>query len=149
MRRIVVAALVLAAVPFVSQRMSAQSADPGTLLPQRYSDWMTAFRKGDGASMDKMEADGLMLIFQEGDIWSKQKPRVEELKGRGPIPYTHVLEQVRARVDGNVAVLTGIQVDTNTKDNSKGRSSFTSVWKREGGEWKIWSAHWSLIPDKK
>ena len=59
------------------------------------------------------------------------------------------LEQVRARVDGNVAVLTGIQVDTNTKDNSKGRSSFTSVWKREAGEWKIWSAHWSLIPDKR
>lgn len=128
---------------------TAQSSDVTTVLEGRYSGWMNAFRRGDGAAMDRMETTGLMLIFEDGTIWSKEKPRVQELKGRGPIPYTHTLEQVRARVQGDVAILTGIQNDVNTKDGSTTRAPFTTVWKNEGGDWKIWSAHWSQVPDKK
>ncbi len=149
MRRIVTSTLALGALLFIVPPAFAQTLDPTTTLQQRYSDWMTAFRRGDGATMDKIEADGLVLIFQDGTVWSKQKPRVQELQGRGPLPYTHTLEQVHARVHGDVAVLTGIQNDLNTKDGSKSQGPFTSVWKREGGDWKVWSAHWSERPGKK
>jgi ketosteroid isomerase-like protein len=128
---------------------TAQSSDVTTVLQGRYSGWMNAFRRGDGAAMDRMETTGLMLIFEDGTIWSKEKSRAEELKGRGPIPFTHTLEQVRARVEGDVAILTGIQNDVNTKDGSRTRAPFTTVWKKEGGDWKIWSAHWSQVPEKK
>jgi ketosteroid isomerase-like protein len=148
MRRFFATVLALGSLCLASPA-SAQNPDPTKTLQQRYSDWMNAFRRGDGAAMDKMEADGLMLIFQDGTVWSKQKSRAEELKGRGPIPFTHTLEQVRARVHGDVAILTGIQNDVNTKDGSKGQSPFTTVWKREGGDWKVWSAHWSEVSEKK
>jgi ketosteroid isomerase-like protein len=145
----ILASVLALSLPFVLHPALAQTTDPTKILEQRYSDWMSAFRRGDGAAMDKMEADGLTLIFPEGTIWTKQQPRAEEMKGRGPIPYTHTLEQVRARVHGEVAVLTGFQNDVNAKDGSKSRSSFTTVWKREGGEWKVWSAHWSVTSEKK
>jgi ketosteroid isomerase-like protein len=148
MWRIRASIVALGTLLFVLQPTLAQTPDPAEILQQRYSEWMNAFHRGDGAAMDQIEADELMLIFQDGTVWSKQKPRVEGLKGRGPIPYTHTLEQARARVHGDVAVLTGIQNDVNTEDDSKRRASFTSVWKRERGQWRVWSAHWSEVPEK-
>jgi hypothetical protein len=49
-----------------------------------------------------------------------------------------------ARVAGDVAILTGIENDKTGEQ--KMRLAFTTVWKRDGGEWKVWSAHWSEIP---
>ena len=45
-------------------------------------------------------------------------------------------------------MLTGIHDDVEA-DGSKSKSLFTTVWKREGGEWKIWSAGWTDLPLKK
>ncbi|MGE3843795.1 MAG: nuclear transport factor 2 family protein, partial [Vicinamibacterales bacterium] len=132
-----------------SARIAAQAGEITKTLQQRYSDWMNAFRRGDGATMDKMEADGLVLVFQDGEIWSKERSRVEELKGRGPLPVTHTLEEVRVRTNGDVAIVTGVQNDVSTKDGGKSRTAFTSVWKREAGDWKVWSAHWSDATQKK
>jgi ketosteroid isomerase-like protein len=61
----------------------------------------------------------------------------------------HTLEQIASRAQGDVAVLTGIQNDTDPKSGTRTRSAFTNVWQREGGQWKIWSAHWSEVPSKK
>ncbi len=71
------------------------------------------------------------------------------MKGRAPWPYTHTLDQVRARVHGDVAVLTGIEKDVSTKDGSTSQAAFTSIWVRQGGEWRVWSVHWSDLPEKK
>jgi ketosteroid isomerase-like protein len=142
----VIVALTLIIPPATS---AAQSAEVTQTLRQRYSDWMNAFRKRDGATMDRMEAQALTLIFPDGTIWTKAKSRVEELKGQPPLAMPHTLEQVASRVQGDVAVLTGVQNDTDTKTAARTQAAFTSVWKRERGEWKIWSAHWSEVPSKK
>jgi len=86
-----------------------------------------------------------MLLFPDGTIWTKERPRVEELKGQPPMAMLHTLEKVVARVAGDVAILTGIQNDADTKTGAKTRVAFTSVWKRESGEWKVWSAHWTSV----
>ena len=141
--------LVMATLLATGSTAPAQQPDLTKVLQQRYSDWMNAFRRADGATMDTMEAGGLMLVMGNGMIWSKEKPRVEEMKGMQPSRVSHTLEQVRARVQGDVAVLTGIQNDVDAKDGSKSQSLFTTVWKREGGNWKIWSAQWTDMPQKK
>jgi ketosteroid isomerase-like protein len=128
---------------------AAQSADVTKTLQQTYSDWMNAFRKRDGAAMDRMEAQGLTLIFPDGRIWTKAKSRVEELKGVPPLAMPHTLEQAASRVQEDVAVLTAVQNDTDTKTGARTQAALTSVWKREAGQWKIWSAHWSEVPSKK
>lgn len=127
----------------------AQSDEVTQTLRQRYSDWMNAFRKGDGATLDRIEAQALMLVFPDGRIWSKAKSRTAELQGLPADATPHTLERVVARVQGDVAVLTAVQNDTDGKTGAKTQAAVTSVWKREGGEWKIWSAHWSEIPTKK
>jgi hypothetical protein len=43
----------------------------------------------------------------------------------------------------------GIQNDVDPTDGSKSESLFTTVWKREGGDWRVWSAHWTDMPQKK
>jgi ketosteroid isomerase-like protein len=142
----IVVALTLITPPATA---AAQSAEVTKTLQQRYSDWMNAFRKRDGATMDRMEAQGLTLIFPDGRIWTKAKSRVDELSGQPPLVMPHTLEQVVSRVHGDVAVLTAVQNDTDTKTGARTQAAFTSVWKREGGEWKIWSGHWSEVPLKK
>jgi ketosteroid isomerase-like protein len=146
--RLTTSALAIVALVVTATPAPAQQTDLTKVLQQRYSDWMNAFRRADGATMDKLEADGLMLVMGHGEIWSKQKPRVEELKGVKPVNVTHTLDQVRSRVHGEVAILTGIHNDVET-DGSKTQSLFTTVWKREGGEWKVWSAQWTDLPKKK
>ena len=146
--RLLTSALVMVTLLAAAEPAAAQQPDPTTVLQQRYSDWMNAFRRADGATMDKMEADGLMLVMGNGMIWSKDKPRVEEMKGAKPTRVTHTIEQARARVHGDVGVLTGLQIDVEA-DGSKSQALFTTVWRREGADWKIWSAHWSDLPQKK
>jgi len=144
--RLLTSTLVLAAL-LATGPAAAQQGDLTKVLQQRYSDWMNAFRGADGAAMDKLEADGLVLVMgSNGMIWSKEKPRVEEMKGMKPSRVSHTLEQVRARAQGDVAVLTGIQNDVDASDGSKSKALFTTVWKRDAGAWKIWSAHWSDVP---
>ena len=141
-----VVALTLITLP---ETATAQSAEVTEALQQRYSDWMNAFRIRDGATMDKMEAQGLTLIFPDGRIWTKAKSRVDDLKGQPPLAIPHTLEKVASRVQGDVAVLTGVQNDTNTKTGAKSQQAFTTVWKRESGDWRVWSGHWSEVPSKK
>jgi ketosteroid isomerase-like protein len=146
MRSQIAGVVVCVLLTLTATRATAQPSSETTTVSQRYSAWMNAFHARDGATMDRKEAPSLMLIF-DGEIWTKDRPRVEALKGRAPLATSFTLEQVVTRVAGNVAILTGIENDTDTNTGAtKMRAAFTSVWKREGGEWKVWSAHWSEIP---
>jgi ketosteroid isomerase-like protein len=146
--RLLTSMLTVAILLLTGAPVSSKKPDLTKVLQQRYSDWMNAFRRADGAAMDKLEADGLMLVMGTGMIWTKEKPRVEELKGVKPARVTHTLDQVRARDQGDVAVLTGIHNEVEA-DGTKSQSLFTTVWKRENGDWKVWSAHWTDVPPKK
>src|SRR5437764_13252447 len=40
-----------------------------------HAKWFKAFDIGDGATMDQMEMDNLVLVMPNGDIWRKPGPR--------------------------------------------------------------------------
>lgn len=148
MRLSLVMALVVSTPMFVVAQSASQPADVAKALEQCYAQWMTAFRQFDGATMDRMEAPDL-TVLQQGRIWTKPTSRVEQfkaLKDAKPEPETFTIESPLARIQGAIAVFTGVQVYTVPKIGRAERVLFTTVWKREGADWKVWSAHWSNEP---
>ena len=65
----------------------AQDAD-GQLrseLQALHAKWFKAFDSGDGATMDQMEVDNLVLVMPNGDIWRKPGPRAGKQRKLDPL----------------------------------------------------------------
>jgi hypothetical protein len=125
----------------------AESSSPALMseLTGLHDQWFAAFDKGDGATMDKLESDNLILVFPDGMIWKKSGSRVGEVK---PLDVSsRKLTDVDVRQFGEAAVLTG-KMTTIAKSQSDVAAT-TVVFVRQGGGWRIASAHWSPVAAKK
>lgn len=113
--------------------------------------WIDAFFRGDGTTMNELEAPDFALLDADGSLNFKDKPR--PAKSPKPIARTRVVEKAKVRVAGDVAILTGIEVIKLTGDEAKAwgpeiRDSITSVCRRINGEWRMWSYHSTRVnPD--
>jgi len=128
--------------------LMAQGAD-ATLrsdLEALHAKWFKAFDGGDGATMDQMEMDKLMLVMPTGFIWTKTTARGSEQPKRDSHTERR-LNEVSVRRFGDTAILTGILTTKSQKENS--RDATTVVFVRSSGKWKIASAQWSPVEDKK
>lgn len=131
-----------------STPLMAQDTDTNlrSELEALHAKWMKAFDNGDGATMDQMEVDNLMLVMPTGSIWPKTAAR--EGKQRKLDPQTErTLSDVSVRRFGNTAILTGILTTKSTKENSQ--DATTVVFVQSSGKWKIASAQWSPVASTK
>jgi ketosteroid isomerase-like protein len=122
----------------------AQGADANleSELQVMHAQWFKAFDSGDGATMDQMEMDKLMLVMPTGFIWTKTTPRAgEQPKHKSQTERT--LSDVSVRRFGNTAILTGILTSKSEAENS--REATTVVFVQDSGKWKIASAQWSPV----
>lgn len=136
--RLVVAATVI----FLSMSPAiTQSKDSlGNELEGLHAKWFKAFDGGDGAAMDRMEVDNLVLGMPDGTVFSKTSPRAgEQRKHEGEIQRT--LSDVSVRRFEDTAVLTGVLTTTTSKEKSQELT--TVVFVRSTGAWKIASAQWT------
>ena len=116
-------------------------------LEALHAKWFKAYDAGDGATMDKMETDNLVLVMPNGMIWRKSGPR-EPWKGRTGVQRT--LGNVAVREFGEIAVLTGVITTTGTEfKDDNGQAATTVVFVRSGGAWKISSAQWTSVSKDK
>jgi ketosteroid isomerase-like protein len=60
-------------------------------------------------------------------------------------PRETAREDLKVRVSGDMAVMTGVQA--NKSERGDVRSRVTQVWTREGGAWKLLLAQNTRIPD--
>jgi ketosteroid isomerase-like protein len=105
-----------------------------------------AQNSGDGAVMDQMEMDRLMLVMPTGFIWTKTTPRAgEQPKHKSQTERT--LSDVSVRRFGDTAILTGILTSKSEGENS--REATTVVFVQNSGKWKIASAQWSPVTSAK
>ena len=122
---------------------SALKTDLTTLHDQ----WFTAFDKGDGATMDKLEVENLVIVFQDGQVWKKARSRVGNMK---PTGYAgRKLSDVDVRQFGDTAILTGRLATTEQAGAAPVIDGTTIVFVRQQGGWRIASAQWSSVPAKK
>jgi ketosteroid isomerase-like protein len=126
----------------------AQGADANlqSELQAMHTQWFKAFDSGDGAVMDQMEMDKLMLVMPTGFIWTKTTPRAgEQPKHKSQTERT--LSDVSVRRFGDTAILTGILTSKSQGENS--REATTVVFVQNSGKWKIASAQWSPVTSAK
>jgi ketosteroid isomerase-like protein len=126
----------------------AQSPDTGleSELSAIHDKWFKAFDSGDGATMDQLEVEKLVLIMPNGYVWNKTKPRAgEQQKSHSPTQYS--LSSAEVRRFGDTAILTGIVSSKSAEENTQ--DATTVVFLHSSGKWKIASAQWTPIEGKK
>jgi tetratricopeptide (TPR) repeat protein len=110
-----------------------------------HSEWFAALDKGDGETMDRLEAQAFQAVFSDGRKFKKVEPRGS---GRKPTGITRrTLTGVDVRRFGETAILTGMLTSEPSIFLSPASSITTVVFVRERGEWRIASAHWTTPPD--
>ena len=126
----------------------AQSKDANleSELSAIHAKWFKAFDAGDGATMDQIEVEKLVLIMPTGYVWNKTKPRAgEQQKAHSATEYT--LSSTAVRRFGDTAILTGVVTSKSAEETSQ--EATTVVFLHEAGKWKIASAQWTPIENKK
>jgi ketosteroid isomerase-like protein len=102
--------------------------------------WFQAFDAGDGAAMDAVEVDNLVLVMPDGSVWKKSGPRAGEQPKRDVVPERS-LNDVTVRQFGDTAILTGVLTNKTASETNK--SGTTVVFVRRAGTWRIASVQWS------
>jgi ketosteroid isomerase-like protein len=127
-----------------SAPLMAQGADASlrSELEVLHAKWFKAFDSGDGATMDLMEMDGLVLVMPTGFIWKKTVPRAGKQK-KHDSQIERTLTDVTVRRFGDTAILTGILATKSDKENYQ--EATTVVFLQSSGKWKIASAQWSSV----
>ena len=126
----------------------AQTKDSKLLseLEAQHTKWFKAFDNGDGATMDQMEIDNLVLVMPTGTIFSKSEPRAGKQKKLDP-QNERTLSDVAVRRFGDTAILTGILSSRTGADNDK--EATTVVFVRTSDQWKVASAQWTPVTSDK
>jgi ketosteroid isomerase-like protein len=140
--------VLFAAVTLICAPLHAQASD-NTLrseLEALHAKWFHAFDTGDGATMDAMEVENLVLVMPNGMVWPKDGARAGKQPKQNPVPQ-RTLTDVTVRQFGDVAILTGAVVSTTPTD--KNRDATTVVFTRQSGQWRIASAQWTTVAASK
>jgi ketosteroid isomerase-like protein len=126
----------------------AQGTDPNlhSELEAVHAKWMKAFYTGDIAAMEEVEVHNLVLIMPTGLVWVKNGPRTDKQTAFDPRTET-TLSDVSVRLFGDTAILTGILHAKSAKENSQ--EGTTVVFVKIGGKWKIASAQWTPVEERK
>ena len=111
-------------------------------LESLHAKWMRAFDSGDGAAMDQMEMDKLVLIMPTGWTWNKTKPRSSE-EAYKHTQTERTLSEVVVRRFGDTAILTGFLTSKSPQENTK--VATTVVFVQSSGKWKVASAQWTPV----
>jgi ketosteroid isomerase-like protein len=115
-------------------------------LEALHAKWFKGFDSGDGATMDQLERDDLMLVLPEGGLIRKTRARAGKQPTRDP-QTARTLSDVSVRRFGDTAVLTAILTTKSAKENSK--MATTVVFVQSSGTWKVASAQWTPVTTAK
>ena len=130
----------------ISAQVQGTDANLRPELESLHAKWMKAFYSGDNATMNEMEVDNLVLIMPMGVIWQKNGPR--EVKQERFDPQTQAtLSNVSVRQFGDTAILTGILHAKSAKETFE--DGTTLVFVKSRGKWRIASAQWTPMEEKK
>jgi len=110
-----------------------------------------AMEKNNIEMIDKHTADHYMMIDPVGNVWGKKKS-IEFLKSKGIVYESIKDSDVKARIYGHTAVLTGLaDVKGKMKDHDiNGEYRWTRVYALMDGRWQCVTEHLTFVshPEK-
>lgn len=124
----------------------AKSASAEQELIKLEQDWAKAIVARDIQTLDRIEADDWFYTDPDGNVITKAQDSAE-LKSGAYVATSFVADDMKARVYGETAVVTGRNTETSTykgKDTS-GQYRWTDTWVKQAGRWQCVATHSSKI----
>src|SRR3954468_16702692 len=127
------------------QKSADASKAEGILLAMEKT-WTDAIEKKDLNAVGLILADEYMIIDDEGLVRDKAAT-ISRLKSSDNSISTAVVDELKVRVYGNVAVVTGRQTEKSTEKgkNTSGSYRYTDVWVNRGKGWQVVNTHESKV----
>ena len=149
-RTLVIAALVLTAVPIASgQQQSARREQRRSVeqaIRQLDNERIQAQIHADAAALNRIYADDFIGVGPSGTV--RTKPQVISDFTSGHLKFQSITtDDVQVRVYGNTAVETG-RSTMNGQDRDKAvprDNRFTRVWVKQQGRWRLVANHYSPL----
>src|SRR5919205_1115906 len=148
-RTLVIAALVLTAVPIALGQQSARREQRRSVeqaIRQLDNERIQAQIHADAAALDRIYADDFIGVGPSGTV--RTKARVISDFTSGDLKFQSITtDDVQVRVYGNTAVETG-RSTMNGQDRGKAvprDNRFTRVWVKQQGRWRLVANHYSLL----
>ena len=98
----------------------------------RVSAFLDALRKGDEAALTSIYADDYTVATDSGDVQTKAQ-RLEWVKANAARLSTIEFQDLKTRVYGDTAVVTGRATSTDYAINSR----LIQVWVKQGDTWRV------------
>lgn len=119
------------------------------LLLYMESDWNEAYRKRDAAWFERNYADDVTDIDSRTGAIQNKAQAIAALKGDKSVEESLELSETGVRVEGNMAVVTGINRvrgrDAQGKPMDR-RVRFTDTYIKRDGRWQVWATQGTTIP---
>lgn len=145
MRRLVLAAVMLAFVPVLSAQMGKVEQQ----VLQAEKDRFAAMVKGDRSALEKLLADD--LTYTHSTALLETKEQFIKSVTSGNIDYVSIVpseSDAKVRVNGNTAIVNGVAA-VNVIDTGKDRKiriRYTTVYTNRGGAWLLQAWQSTVIP---
>lgn len=156
MNRIAIAISVLVLALAVSARMQIP-AQPTTRSAEQElikleNEWAEAWRKGDVSFFERIEADDYTWTSPWGEVWTKARDLafVQSIKPKKPVTRSQVIAEMKVRVYGEAAVVTGRDIIKEMHEGKEiiSQERWTDTWVKRAGQWQCVAGHTSVITQK-
>ncbi len=110
-------------------------------------EWFDSYVRGDRAAFDRIVADDAVFTYGNGSVGNKSEA-IGEIKAPADPSYSLTADDIKVRVYGNTAIVTGIVIEKGTFNGRSinSRSRYTDVWVRRSGRWQVVSAQNTRLP---
>lgn len=147
MKHLVVGVCVLALLAAAGCSPRQTAADVEKELTALEDQWSDAYVKGDVAVLERIEADDIVQIDADGNLFTKADDIAEVKAGIYKVK-SWTREEMTVRPYGDTAVINGV---TRTQGTYKGkdfdsRSRGTDTWMKKDGRWQCVSGQSTRIP---
>lgn len=143
--------LLVYVIPVSGQRTPAASSKIVEELVGLENEWLSTYVSGDKAKYDRIVADDFTGTDESAILRNKADDKA--LLPAAKVPGgSAVNEDMRVRVYGNFAVVTGRIVTKFTADGREivgFKTRFTDTWAKRDGGWKVIARHYSRYPPER
>lgn len=102
--------------------------------------------KKDRATMERLYANDYSYTHSNGTVLNKTQ-EIAAVMSPDQACTGHKLDDLKARIYGNVAIVTGLSTLTgSSKRYASGPRRFTEVWLRRNGRWQMIGGQTMLVP---
>ena len=150
-RMLIVCALAAASLPAFGQAKPDASKSGGASVEQSLlqmeRDWAKAGQTKDAAAIDRILADDWIGQGFDGKAWTKAQS-LADLKSAGSSLQSIELTDMKVRVYGNAAVVTGGDTEKSTSEgkDSSGKYVWTDVFVNRNGKWQAVASESTKVP---